>query len=218
MHFIHDSLKRIFDLVFSIIGIIISAPLFLIIAIAIKLDTVGPVFFLQDRLGLNGKLFKIWKFRSMVVNAENIGSGLFNYANDPRVTKVGNFLRKTSLDEIPQLINIFKGEMSFVGPRPPVSYELGNYNDIEPELKQRFNVKPGVTGYAQVRGRNELSRDEKTIHDIRYINDFYKWGLFLDIGIILITIYKIIRMEGSYELPENAESDSSKIKQNPNSL
>lgn len=211
MHFIHDILKRGFDLLFSVIGLLVSAPLLMIIAIAIKIDSSGPIFFLQARLGKNGKIFNIWKFRSMVVNAENLGSGLFNYANDPRVTSVGNFLRKTSLDELPQFINILKGEMSFVGPRPPVTYELGDYNSFSTELKQRFIVKPGVTGYAQIKGRNELSRDEKTIHDIQYVNDFYKWGILLDIVIIIITIYKIIRMEGSYELPENAESDASKI-------
>jgi lipopolysaccharide/colanic/teichoic acid biosynthesis glycosyltransferase len=210
----HDITKRLFDLLFSIIGIIIVSPVLIIISLAIKLDTKGPVFFKQGRLGKNGKVFMIWKFRSMVVNAENIGTGLFNFANDPRVTKTGNFLRKLSLDELPQFFNILKGDMSFVGPRPPVTYELGIYEEMEPELKARFEVKPGVTGYAQINGRNELSRDEKTGYDLKYIHDFYKWGVLLDIGIILVTIYKIIKMEGSYELPENMETDSTRIMKN----
>lgn len=211
MQIFHDLVKRVFDLIFSFIGILVLIPIWIILALAIKIDSKGPVFFLQGRLGKNGRIFKIIKFRSMIVNAESQGTGLFNFANDPRVTRVGHFLRKLSLDELPQLFNIFIGEMSFVGPRPPVTYELGNYDDMEPEMKQRFIVKPGVTGYAQINGRNELSRDEKTRHDLRYINDFYKWGILLDIGIIFITLYKIIIMEGSYELPENTESDAAKF-------
>ncbi|MZG57876.1 sugar transferase, partial [Photobacterium lucens] len=123
----NKSLKRIFDLFFSIVGIILFSPFFIIIPILIKRESDGPVLFKQDRIGINGKIFSIYKFRSMVVNAENIGGGLFNTADDPRVTRVGNFLRNTSLDEIPQFLNILKGDMSFVGPRPPVTYELGDY-------------------------------------------------------------------------------------------
>jgi len=208
----NNILKRFFDIVFSIFGIILLIPFFCIIYVAIKIDSKGPVFFKQDRLGKNGSVFKIFKFRSMVVNAEFIGTGLFNYANDPRVTKVGNFMRKTSIDELPQLLNILKGEMSFVGPRPPVTYELGDYKDFDSNLKKCYSVKPGVTGLAQINGRNELSWDEKTKYDLQYVESYSKWGLLLDLKIMLITIFKVITMEGSHELPENQESDAAKIK------
>lgn len=209
---INNLLKRFFDIVFSIIGIIILIPFFIIIYIAIGIDSKGPVFFKQDRLGINGSVFKIYKFRSMVVNAEFIGTGLFNFANDPRVTKVGGFMRKTSIDELPQLLNILKGDMSFVGPRPPVTYELGDYKDFDSTLKKCYTVKPGVTGLAQINGRNELSRDEKIKYDFQYVESYHKWGLLLDLKIMIITIFKVLTMEGSHELSENMESDSAKIK------
>lgn len=209
---INNLLKRFFDIVFSIIGIVILIPFFIIIFIAIKIDSKGPVLFKQARLGINGSVFQIFKFRSMVVNAEFIGTGLFNFANDPRVTKVGNFMRKTSIDELPQLLNILKGDMSFVGPRPPVTYELGDYKDFDSILKKCYSVKPGVTGLAQINGRNELSRDEKIKYDYLYVERYHKWGLMLDLKIMIITIFKVITMEGSHELAENMESDSSKIK------
>jgi len=208
---IHSLLKRIFDLIFSFIGLILVAPFFLIIAIIIKIDSKGKVFFKQGRLGKHGKVFKIFKFRSMIENAEFKGTGLFNFTDDPRVTKVGKFLRDFSIDELPQLINIFIGEMSFVGPRPPVTYELGNYDDFTYELKKRFAMKPGVTGYAQINGRNELSWDEKIIFDNKYIDDFAKWGILLDIKILFITVIKVIKNEGSHELLENAEKDKARI-------
>jgi lipopolysaccharide/colanic/teichoic acid biosynthesis glycosyltransferase len=211
MNRIHNYIKRLFDLIFSIVGIIILIPIFLIIAIAIKLDSKGPIIFKQARIGKNGRLYNIYKFRSMIVNAENTGTGLFNYADDPRVTKVGNFLRNNSLDELLQFFNILKGEMSIVGPRPPVTYELGNYVDFDISLKRRFTVNPGVTGLAQIKGRNELSWDEKIEYDLQYIDRFQKWGILLDIKIIFITIIKLVTREGNYELPENAEKDNARI-------
>jgi len=211
---IHDLMKRIFDIIFGILGILLVSPLFIVIAIAIKLDSKGSIFFKQARLGLNGEPYYIYKFRSMVENAENIGTGLFNYENDPRVTKIGNFLRNTSLDEFPQFINIIKGDMSFVGPRPPVSYELGDYNDFDDNLKKCFTVKPGVTGLAQVSGRNELSWDEKITYNLRYIENFYKLGLIYDIKLIILTVFKVFKNEGSHELPENSKNDMARVKKN----
>lgn len=210
MLLVHNFFKRIMDIIGALFFIALFFPIYIIIAIIVKIDSKGPVFFKQLRLGKDGKEYYIYKFRSMVVNAEKMGTGLFNYANDPRVTKVGNFIRNTSLDEIPQIFNILKGDMSFVGPRPPVNYELGNYKDFTGELKKRFRVKPGVTGYAQVNGRNELSWDEKIVFDNKYIEDFYKWGILLDIKIIFITIIKVIKNEGSVELEENAKADSAR--------
>lgn len=210
MLLVHNFFKRIMDIIGALFFIALFFPVYIIIAIIVKIDSKGPIFFKQLRLGKDGKEYYIYKFRSMVVNAEKMGTGLFNYANDPRVTKVGNFIRNTSLDEIPQIFNILKGDMSFVGPRPPVNYELGNYKDFTGELKKRFRVKPGVTGYAQVNGRNELSWDEKIVFDNKYIEDFYKWGILLDIRIIFITIIKVIKNEGSVELEENAKADSAR--------
>jgi lipopolysaccharide/colanic/teichoic acid biosynthesis glycosyltransferase len=152
----------------------------------------------------------------MVENAENMGTGLFNYENDPRVTKIGSFMRNTSIDELPQIFNIIKGEMSFVGPRPPVTYELGDYKDFDDNLKRRFIVKPGVTGIAQISGRNELSWVEKIKFDLEYVSYFYKWGLLLDVKILIVTFFKVIRMEGSHELVENEELDKSRIQNKDN--
>jgi len=216
MKLLHDFSKRLFDIVFGVIGIILLLPFLLIIAIAIKLDSKGSIIFKQARLGRYGNVFYIYKFRSMVENAENMGSGLFNYENDPRVTRVGLFMRNTSIDELPQIFNILKGDMSFVGPRPPVTYELGEYEGFGPDLKRRFIVKPGVTGIAQISGRNELSWDEKIKFDLEYVSYFYTWGLLLDIKILIITLFKVIRMEGSHELMENAASDKSRIQKKDN--
>jgi len=211
MRKIHNIIKRIFDFISAIIFIIVFAPILLFVAIAVKLDSKGPIIFKQLRLGKNGEEYFIFKFRSMILNAENQGTGLFNYENDPRVTKVGNFIRNTSLDELPQVFNVLIGNMSFVGPRPPVNYELGNYKDFTGELKKRFRVKPGVTGYAQINGRNEISWDEKIIFDNKYIEDFYKIGILLDIKIILITIIKVFKNEGGYELEENSKVDQPRV-------
>lgn len=211
MNSINKFFKRVFDLVFSVLLILVLFPFFIIIAIAIRLDSKGSILFKQPRLGLNGKVFNIYKFRSMVVGAERMGTGLFNYSNDPRVTKVGGFLRNYSLDELPQLLNILKGDMSFVGPRPPVTYELGDYMNFEGLLKQRFIMKPGVTGLAQINGRNELSWDEKIVFDNKYISDFSRFGILLDIKILFITVFKVLRNEGSHELEQNAEKDMSRI-------
>ncbi|HOZ13756.1 MAG TPA: sugar transferase [Tenuifilaceae bacterium] len=211
MNSINNFLKRVFDIVFSVLLLLALLPFFIFIAIAILIDSKGPIFFKQPRLGLKGKVFNIYKFRSMVVGAERMGTGLFNYSNDPRVTKVGRFLRDYSLDELPQLFNILKGDMSFVGPRPPVTYELGDYKNFDGLLKQRFIMKPGVTGLAQINGRNELSWDEKIVFDNKYITDFRRFGILLDIKILFITVFKVLRNEGSHELEKNAEKDMARI-------
>lgn len=204
-------LKRILDLILGLVGLLIGLPLFVIIAVFISIESSGPVLFQQVRLGRKMKPFTIYKFRSMVENAENMEAGIFNVVNDSRITKFGNFLRNTSLDEIPQLINILKGDMSFVGPRPPVTYELGNLNKLTPEFESRFEMKPGVTGLAQVSGRNKLSWDEKVVFDNQYIALFNKWGVLIDIKLILLTIVKVIKNEGSHEVAENAEKDKQRI-------
>lgn len=207
MKFINNTIKRLFDIVMSLCGLIICIPLFIVVTIAVKIDSPGAVIFKQARVGKNGKLFNIYKFRSMVVNSENSGDGLFNYENDPRVTKVGNFIRNTSLDEIPQFINIFVGDMAFVGPRPPVSYELGDYSDYSGDLKKSFSVRPGVTGLAQVSGRNELNWEQKTKFNLLYLEKYNKYGILFDFYILILTVAKVIRNEGSHELSVNSEND-----------
>lgn len=189
-------LKRVIDIFCGLIGLIIISPILLIIAIAIKLTSKGPVFFRQERLGKNGKVFKIIKFRTMVVNAEKIGDGLtVRSENDERITKIGRFLRATSLDELPQLFNVILGDMSLVGPRPPVPshpYPFDNYNSFQ---KRRFEMKPGMTGLAQVTVRNSVPWDERIAIDVEYVDKFNIW---LDIKILFKTLCKVFKRESIY--------------------
>ena len=196
---INKFLKRLFDIVSSGIAIIILIPLWIIIAIAIKKDSKGPIFFKQGRRTTTGKVFHMYKFRSMIVDAEKMGAGLFNYKDDPRVTKVGKFLRKSSLDELPQLFNIFFGDMSVVGPRPCVTYELGDFETLNKKYKKRFQVKAGLTGLAQVKGRNDISWDEKVTYDNQYVDGFKKYGILLDIKILFDSVIKVFKKENIYE-------------------
>ncbi len=192
-------LKRLFDIVSSGILAILLTPLWIIVAVAIKRDSEGPVFFSQGRRTKDGRIFKMLKFRSMVVDAEKMDAGLFNYENDPRVTKVGRFLRDTSIDELPQLFNILKGDMSVVGPRPCVTYELGDFDTLNRRYKKRFEVKAGLTGLAQVKGRNDISWDEKVGYDNRYVDDFKRFGVLTDIVILIESVFKVFRKEQIYE-------------------
>ena len=196
---INRLLKRLFDIVSSGILIVLLIPLWIIVSIAIKLDSKGPVFFKQGRRTKDGQIFNMFKFRSMKVNAEKEGAGLFNYANDPRVTKVGRFLRNSSIDELPQLFNIFFGSMSVVGPRPCVSYELGDYDTLNKKYKKRFNLKAGLTGLAQVKGRNDISWDDKVTYDNQYVDLFQKRGIIIDIQILFESVIKVFKKENIYE-------------------
>lgn len=190
-------IKRLIDFFGSLVGIIIISPILIIIAFLIKITSKGPIFFKQKRLGKGGKVFKIIKFRTMVVNAENIGDGLtVKSDNDDRITKVGKILRATSLDELPQLFNVILGQMSLVGPRPPVTYFPYDGYDNYPEwAKKRFSMRPGVTGLTQVTVRNSVSWDERIVVDNKYIDNFNVW---LDIKILFRTFIKIFRSENIY--------------------
>lgn len=194
--------KRAFDTSGAVLGLIVGAPVLAMIAIAIKLDSPGPVFFRQTRVGKNHRQFRIIKFRSMRIGAEqeqkrlqelNEADGpLFKIRDDPRLTRVGAFLRRTSLDELPQLLNVLRGEMSLVGPRPPVPAEVASY---QPWHMQRLTVPGGMTGLWQVSGRSELTFDEMVLLDIFYIEH---WSPWLDLQILLRTIPKVLLATGAY--------------------
>lgn len=185
-------LKRIIDVIASGVGLIILFPIFVLIGILIKLDSKGPVFFVQERVGKDGKTFKAYKLRTMLDKAEKIGLGYDIEKNDFRITRVGKYLR-CGIDELPQLINVFKGEMSLVGPRPTLLYQVNQYTNWE---KQRLKMKPGITGWALINGRNSISWQEKIKLDIWYIRHF---SLYLDIIILIKTLFVVAKSKNLYE-------------------
>ena len=192
-------------------------PLFIILAIIIKLDSKGPAFFKQARIGKDFKPFEMYKFRSMVENAQNMEGGVYCFAGDKRITRVGKFLRKTSLDELPQLWNILKGEMAFVGPRAPVVGHFPSYETLNTAYKRRFTILPGITGLAQVTGRNELAWDEKVKYDNTYIDKIQQYGLLYDAWIWLLTFVRVFSMTNVEEPQENLEKNqNSSILKNRN--
>lgn len=197
-------LKRIMDIIGAVVGVIISIPIGIVVAIAIKINSKGPIFFAQNRVGRNGRIFKFYKFRSMCVDAEQrkeelkadneIACGMmFKIKEDPRITSVGKFLRKTSLDELPQFINVLKGDMSLVGTRPPTVDEVEKY-DVR--HWRRISIKPGITGLWQVSGRSSIIDFDDVVRlDTDYID---KWSVLLDIKIILKTLGVIFKRSGAY--------------------
>ncbi len=196
-------MKRAMDIVAASIGLIFLSPIFLVLAIAIKLeDPKGPVFFSQKRVGKGEKNFNMYKFRSMVSNAEEllaellekneIQGAMFKMKDDPRITRIGKFIRKTSIDELPQLWNVVRGDMSLVGPRPPLPREVAEYTAYD---KQRLKVTPGCTGLWQVSGRNSLSFSEMVELDIQYIQER---GVFYDVSIIMKTVKMLTGSKNAY--------------------
>ena len=186
-------IKRVVDFFLSLTGLFILAIPLTIIAIAIKFDSKGPVFFRQKRVGWRGRLFKTWKFRTMVVGAVKQGLGYNVAHNDPRITCIGTLLREWGLDELPQLINVLKGEMSIVGPRPTLKYQVDQYNNSQ---RRRLLVKPGITGWALIHGRNLLTWKERIKYDVWYVDH---WSLGLDFLIMLKTLWIVlITREGVY--------------------
>lgn len=197
----YDVMKRLIDILLSLIGLIALSPFLIVIAFAIKCESKGgSVFYSQDRVGLNGKVFRMYKFRSMIPNADDllvalqtnneVSGHMFKMKNDPRVTKVGAFIRKTSIDEFPQLFNVLRGEMSLVGPRPPLVREYVNYSEFH---KSRMFVKPGCTGIWQATLRNSVGFEEMFYLDMVYIQ---KRNLKLDFVIILLTVKSIFTFKG----------------------
>lgn len=203
--------KRFFDILISGILLILLSPVMLVVAITVKLDSKGEIIFKQNRLTKDGKVFKMYKFRSMCQNAQNMGTGIKNYANDFRVTKVGKFIRRTSLDELPQLFNVLKGDMSLIGPRPPVeNLSLGEYESLPPKYKKRFQVKGGITGLAQVNGRNALSWENKIVYDNEYVDRLAREGIKLDVEILIKTFGVVFGQKGILQDKEREMADRSK--------
>jgi exopolysaccharide biosynthesis polyprenyl glycosylphosphotransferase len=203
---VYKFFKRLFDITISMIGLITTSPILLITAIAIKLESSGPIIFKQERLGLNGKVFKIYKFRSMCVDAEK--GGVYEKKGDPRVTKVGKFIRKTSIDELPQFVNILKGEMSLIGPRPALTYHPWPYKEYTEEQKRMFHVRPGVTGWAQVNGRKEVEWPRRIELNVEYVD---KMSLYFDLMILFKTIFKVLRMEDNLNVKETASKKNTNV-------
>lgn len=199
---VYIKIKRVIDVILASVALILLSPLFVIIAIAIKIDSKGPVFFAHKRIGKNGKIIKLYKFRSMVINAEELIKSFtpeqmreykenYKLTNDPRITKVGKFLRKTSLDELPQLINIINGDLSIIGPRPVVADELEKYG----VNKDKFlSVTPGLTGYWAANGRSNTTYEQRMKMELYYIDNL---SLKMDIKVFFKTILSVVKKEGS---------------------
>ena len=181
--------KRGLDVRISVLALILFSPIMLAAALAVYLDSGSPVFFKQDRIGLKGKVFRMYKFRSMVRNAEHSGSGVYSEKGDARVTRTGRFLRASSLDELPQLLNILKGDMSLIGPRPPLTYHPWPYDQYTQEQLHMFDVRPGITGWAQIHGRKALEWHERIKLNCWYV-DHVSFGL--DCRILFSTVFKVL--------------------------
>lgn len=188
----YKSVKRFFDFTIALMALIVLWPVLFIVAVIIKFTSPGPVIFKQKRIGLDGKVFEIYKFRSMVVGAESQGSGVYSGKGDARVTGIGKIIRATSIDELPQFINILKGEMSFVGPRPPLTYHPWNYSEYSDFQLRMFEVRPGITGWAQVNGRKDVEWNRRIELNVWYVDNM---SLLLDLKIILTTFLKVLKNE-----------------------
>lgn len=186
-------LKRLIDIALSFVALVVLIPVFIIVGIFIKFDSKGPVFFLQDRLGLDGKSFKIIKLRSMFLGAENLG--VYELKNDPRVTRVGRLIRPLSINELPQFINILKGDMSLIGPRPVLPYHPWDWSCATELQRKRFKVKPGLTGWAAVNGRKNVTWDMRTKYEAEYADNV---SLLFDLKIFYKTIMVVFSMKDGY--------------------
>lgn len=180
--------KRILDCIIALLVLTVGAVPMLIIALIIKIDSPGSVLFKQDRIGRDKKVYKIYKFRSMCTNAEHTGSGVYSGKGDARVTRVGRFIRATSIDELPQFVNVLKGEMSLIGPRPPLTYHPWPIEDYTEKQLRMFEVRPGITGWAQVNGRKDVEWNRRIELNVWYV-DHISFGL--DVKIFFLTIFKV---------------------------
>lgn len=184
-----NGIKRVLDIVISLTVLAIGAIPMLIVALLIRMESPGPAIFRQERIGKDGKVFEFLKFRSMCLGAEHTGTGVYSDRNDTRVTRLGKILRATSIDELPQLINILKGDMSLIGPRPPLTYHPWPYGEYTQEQKRMFEVRPGITGWAQVHGRKGVEWHHRIELNVWYVDHVSFW---LDVKIFFTTIYKVL--------------------------
>lgn len=182
-------IKRTIDIVLSLLGLLFLWLPMLVVALLVRLDSPGPALFRQKRLGLNGREYEMYKFRSMCVNAEHTGSGVYSGKGDSRVTRMGRILRATSIDELPQLVNILKGDMSFIGPRPPLTYHPWPLEEYTPQQRRMFEVRPGITGWAQINGRKGVEWNRRIEMNVWYV-DHVSFGL--DMKILLATVGKVL--------------------------
>ena len=182
-------IKRTIDIVLSLLGLLFLWLPMLVVALLVRLDSPGPALFRQKRLGLNGREYEMYKFRSMCVNAEHTGSGVYSGKGDSRVTRMGRILRATSIDELPQLVNILKGDMSFIGPRPPLTYHPWPLEEYTPQQRRMFDVRPGITGWAQINGRKAVEWNRRIEMNVWYV-DHVSFGL--DMKILLATVGKVL--------------------------
>lgn len=195
LRIVNLGIKRFFDILISLLGLVILSPLLLVLALVVRSSSPGPALFRQERLGKNGEVFRIAKFRTMVLDAEHIGPGLqLSSSDDPRITKVGRVMRATRLDELPQLLNVLVGEMSLVGPRPPATYwPYDGFANYPEWAKKRFTMRPGMTGLVQVSHEVSFSPwDDRIVVDNEYVDNF---TVFLDIRILLLTVKTVFKHE-----------------------
>jgi len=202
-------IKRLLDILISLIVVIVLSPVYLITAIAIKLDSKGPAIFKQTRLGLHHKEFTLLKFRSMVVNAEHTGSGVYSNDQDSRLTRVGRIIRKTSIDELPQAINILKGDMSLIGPRPPLTYHPWPIEQYTKEQLHMFDVRPGITGWAQVNGRKTVEWNERIKLNNWYVDHC---SFLLDVKIFFKTIAGVLTNADNENVGETVKKEDNGTK------
>ena len=203
----YKGVKRALDITFSIVGTAETSSILLAVAAAVKLDSKGPVIFKQERLGKDGKTFEMYKFRSMCVGAEHMGTGQYSYKGDSRVTRVGTVIRATSLDELPQFINILKGDMSFIGPRPTLTYHPWRLEEYSDAQRRRFEVRPGITGLAQVHGRKAIDWNDRIKYDVEYVD---KLSLGLDCKILFQTVWNVLTMKDNDNVEKTSESKENK--------
>lgn len=203
-------IKRLLDILVSAFAVIILSPLMVITAMAVKLESEGPALFKQDRLGLDGKVFKIYKFRSMCQGAEHTGTGVYSGADDMRVTKVGRIIRATSIDELPQLFNIIKGDMSFIGPRPPLTYHPWDISEYTEEQLHMFDVRPGISGWAQINGRKDVEWHKRIELNCWYVDHMSLW---LDIRILFTTFLKVLKNEDNVNVGATLVTDENEEKE-----
>lgn len=193
--------KYTLDFLLGLVGLVITSPILLVIALLIKSEDHGPALFKQERIGKDGKVFFMYKFRSMRVGAEHTGSGVYSGKGDDRVTKIGRFLRASSLDELPQFLNLIRGECSLIGPRAPLTYHPWPWAEYSQEQRQMFLVRPGITGWAQVNGRKTVEWNRRIQLNVWYVQHVSPW---LDLKILFLTVFKVLKNDDNVNIGETA--------------